>query len=182
MTMMLTSMAVVKEKEMGTMEQLIVTPIRSFELILGKLLPFLIIGIVDMTLVLAIVGLWFRVPVRGSLLLLFGLSLVFMMSTLGTGLFVSTISRNQQQAMMTAVFFIMPMMLLSGFVFPIENMPKIIQWFTYLVPPRYYFVIIRALFLKGVGMWALWDETVILLVFGVAILTLSALRFRKKLG
>jgi len=182
MTMMLTAMAVVREKEAGTMEQLIVTPIRPLELITGKLLPFLIIGTIDVCLVLAVATLLFRVPLRGSVFLLFGMSLVFMLTTLGLGLFISTISRTQQQAMMTTVFFMMPMMLLSGFVFPIENMPKLFQAITFVIPLRYYFVIIRGIFLKGVGIPELWDQGLALLVFGLAILTLSVLRFRKKVG
>jgi ABC-2 type transport system permease protein len=182
MTMMLTAMAVVREKEAGTMEQLIVTPIRPLELITGKLLPFLIIGTIDVCLVLAVATLLFRVPLRGSVFLLFGMSLVFMLTTLGLGLFISTISRTQQQAMMTTVFFMMPMMLLSGFVFPIENMPKFFQAITFVVPMRYFFVIIRGIFLKGVGIVELWDQGLALLAFGAAILTLSVLRFRKKVG
>ena len=182
MTMMLTAMAVVREKEAGTMEQLIVTPIRPLELITGKLLPFLIIGMIDVCLVLAVATFLFRVPVRGSVFLLFGMSLVFMLTTLGLGLFISTISRTQQQAMMTTVFFMMPMMLLSGFVFPIENMPKFFQAITFVVPMRYFFVIIRGIFLKGVGIPELWDQGMALLSFGAAILILSVLRFRKKVG
>ncbi len=183
MTMMLTSLAVVKEKEIGTMEQLIVTPIRPYQLIIGKLTPFIVIGLVDVILVLLVAAFWFGVPVKGSVALLLGLTLIFLMTTLGLGLFVSTISRTQQQAMMTAIFFVMlPMLYLSGFVFPIENMPKIIQFVTYFLPLRYFFVVIRGLFLKGVGFLELWDETAILFVFGIAILTLSVLRFQKKIG
>jgi ABC-2 type transport system permease protein len=180
-TSMLTSLAIVKEKEMGTMEQLIVTPIKPYELILGKLLPFLLIGFIDIVLVLVVTTFWFRVPVKGSPVLLFGLSLVYMLTTLGLGLLISTISRNQQQAMLISMFFMTPTMMLSGFIFPIENMPRVIQLFTYLVPLRYYLVIIRGLFLKGVGLAALWPETVSLLVLGLVILGLSVLRFRKKL-
>ena len=182
MTMMLTSMAIVREKEMGTMEQLVVTPIRPFELLAGKLLPFLIIGIVDVALIMSLIHFLFRVPMRGSVLLLFGLSLVFMLTTLGLGLFISTVSSNQQQAMLTAVFFMMPMMMFSGFAFSIENMPKIIQAVTYLVPLRYYFVIIRGIYLKGVGLHELWGQGLAMLAFGIAILTLSVLRFRKKVS
>jgi len=182
MTMMLTSMGIVKEKEAGTMEQLIVTPIKPYQLVLGKLLPFVFIGLMDVMLTIVVATFWFRIPVKGSVALLFGLSLVFMISTLGLGLFISTISRNQQQAMMTAVFFMMPMVILSGFVFPIENMPKLVQFVTYIVPLRYFFVIIRGLFLKGVGIGVLWDEAVVLLVFGFVILTLSVRRFRKMLA
>jgi ABC-2 type transport system permease protein len=179
-TMMLTSMAIVREKEAGTLEQLVVTPIRPIELIIGKLLPFVLIGVIDFALVVGVVVLWFRIPIQGSLGLLFGLSLVFMVAMLGLGLFISTVSRNQQQAMMTAVFFMLPMMLLSGFVFPIENMPRFFQWITFVVPLRYFFVIIRSIFLKGVGLEALWDEALALLVFGAAILALSVMRFKKR--
>ncbi len=182
MTMMLTSMAIVREKETGTMEQLVVTPIRPFELIAGKLLPFLIIGVVNVLMIVGLIFLMFRIPMRGSLLLLFGLSLVYMLTTLGLGLFISTVSANQQQAMLTAVFFMMPMMMFSGFAFPIENMPKIIQAVTYVIPLRYYFVIVRGIYLKGVGVHELWAQGLAMLAFGAAILTLSVLRFRKKVG
>lgn len=181
MTMMLTSLGIVKEKELGTMEQLVVTPIRPYQLILGKLLPFLALGFVDILLVLLVATFWFRVPVKGSLILLFGLGIIFMMTTLGLGLFISTISKNQQQAMMSSVFFMIPMLLLSGFVFPIENMPKIIQAVTYAIPLRYFLVIIRGLFLKGVGMNALWDETLALIFFGLFILAVSVMRFQKRI-
>jgi ABC-2 type transport system permease protein len=180
-TMVLTSLGIVKEKELGTLEQLIVTPMRPYELILGKLLPFFLIGLVEIAVVVSVAVFGFGVPVKGSVWLLFGLSPIFMLTTLGLGLFISTISRNQQQAMLTAAFFIIPQMILSGFVFPIENMPRLIQWLTHLVPLRYFLVIIRGLFLKAVGLDALWDETAALIVFGLAILGLSVLRFRKKL-
>jgi ABC-2 type transport system permease protein len=182
MTMLLTSLAIVKEKENGTLEQLIVTPLKPFELVLGKLLPFVLVGFIDIVLVLLVALLLFGIRVQGSLPLLFVLSGVFLLTTLGLGLLISTVSRNQQQAMMTAVFFVMlPMIMLSGFVFPIENMPLPIRWLTYLMPLRYYFVIIRGLFLKGSGLAELWDETLILAGFGVAILGLASLRFRKRL-
>ena len=181
MTMMLTSMAIVREKEMGTMEQLLVTPIRPYELLAGKLLPFVIIGLVDAAIVVSVARWGFGVPVRGSVSLLGLLSLAFMLNTLGLGLFISTISRNQQQAMLTAIFFLLPMMLLGGFVFPIENMPAPIQIATYIVPIRYFFTIIRGLMLKGVGWAELWDEAAALLVLGSLILGSSIVRFRKKL-
>lgn len=181
MTMILTSMGVVREKEVGTMEQLIVTPIRPYQLIVGKLLPFVLIGLIDAGIVLAVVKWVLLVPVRGSVPLLFGLSLIFMLNTLGLGLLISTISKNQQQAMLTAVFFQMPMMLLSGFVFPIENMPRFFQYVTYLVPVRYFFVIIRGILLKGAGWAALWDKAVALMLLGTVILGLSIARFHKKL-
>jgi ABC-2 type transport system permease protein len=183
MTTMLTSLATVKEREIGTLEQLIVTPISPTQLIIGKIAPFTIIGLIDILLVILIATLWFGIPVKGSIFLLFGLSVIFLMTTLGLGLFVSTVSRTQQQAMMTAVFFVMlPMIFLSGFVFPIENMPNIIQWSTYIMPLRYYFVILRGLFLKGVGIVELWDQALALFIFGVCILGASIVRFRKRLG
>jgi len=181
MTMLLTSLAIVKEKEMGTMEQLIVTPIKPYTLIIGKLAPFVIIAIIDTILVLVVAGFWFRVPIKGSILLLFGLTIIFLMTTLGLGLFISTVSKTQQQAMMTAMVFVMqPMIMLSGFVFPIENMPRAIQLLTYLLPLRYFIVIIRGIFLKGVGFYELWDQALVLLLFGISILSLSVFRFRKK--
>jgi ABC-2 type transport system permease protein len=166
---------------MGTMEQLIVTPIRPYELILGKLLPFFLIGLIDIAVVVGVATYWFRVPVKGSIFLLMALSPIFMLTTLGLGLFISTISKNQQQAMLTAVFFIMPQIILSGFAFPIQNMPRLIQYATYLVPLRYFLVIVRGLFLKAVGLEALWDDAAALFIFGVLILALSVLRFHKKL-
>lgn len=168
---------------MGTMEQLIVTPIRSYELILGKLLPFVIIGLIDVVLVVMVAVFWFKVPIKGSIFLLFALCLIFLLTTLGLGLFISTVSKTQQQAMMVAMFFIMlPMIYLSGFVFPIENMPRVIQYVTYLLPLRYFIVIIRGLFLKGIGIYELWDQALLLLLFGIVILSLSIFRFQKKVG
>ena len=182
-TMTLTSLAVVKEKEIGTLEQLMVTPIKPYQLILGKLLPFVIIGALDVALVIIVARFWFEVPLRGSVALLLGLSGLFVLTTLGLGLFVSTISKTQQQAMMTAqFFFFMPFIYLSGFAFPIENMPPAIQYVTYLIPLRYFIVIIRGVFLKGVGIAELWPQAIPLWIFGLAILTLSVLRFRKRLG
>ncbi|MBN1397085.1 MAG: ABC transporter permease, partial [Bacteroidetes bacterium] len=183
MTMLLTSLAIVKEKELGTLEQLVVTPIKPYQLIIGKLAPFFAIGVIDVILVIFFASLVFSLPVKGGALLLIFLSLIFLMTTLGLGLLISTISRTQQQAMMTAIFFFMvPMIFFSGFVFPIENMPKIIQLVSYLQPLRYYFIIVRGLFLKGVGMSILWPQASVLLVFGSIILSLSILRFHKRLG
>jgi len=183
MTLILTSLAIVKEKENGTLEQLIVSPIKPFELILGKLIPFTIIGIIDIILVLLVAGLWFQVPIRGNIFLLFGFSIIFLISTLGMGLFVSTIASNQQQAMMASVFFLMmPMLFLSGFIFPVENMPQIVQYITYLMPLKYFFIIIRGLFLKGVGFAELWDEALIMLIIGIAIFAISVSRFKKRIG
>jgi ABC-2 type transport system permease protein len=182
-TMVLTSLAIVKEKEIGTIEQLVVTPIKPYQLIIGKLMPFTIIGIVDIVLILTVASFWFNIPVKGSIALLFVLCIVFLLTTLGLGLLVSTVSKTQQQAMITSVFFVMmPMIFLSGFTFPIENMPDVIQWYTYLLPLRYFFVIVRGIFLKGVGFAELWPQALALFVFGVAILSLAVSRFQKKLG
>ncbi len=182
-TMLLSSLAIVKEKELGTLEQLNVTPIKPVQLIIGKLIPFVIIGFVDVLLVIGVSRFLFDVPFRGSVLLLLAMSVVFLATTLGLGLLISTISQNQQQAMMTSVFFVMlPMFFLSGFAFPIESMPVPIQYVTYLLPLRYFFVIIRGIFLKGAGLATLWDEALALLLFGVAILALAAARFRKRAG
>jgi ABC-2 type transport system permease protein len=181
MTMVLASMGIVREKEMGTLEQLNVTPLRRWQLIVGKLLPYALIGMVDVFLVVGVSRFWFRVPFLGSFWLLFGLSMVFLLSTLGLGLLVSTLSNNQQQSMMTAAFFfLVPQIYLSGFVFPIENMPAVIQPITYLIPLRYYLVIVRGIFLKGVGLEVLWPEALALLAWGLGILTLATLRSSKR--
>jgi ABC-2 type transport system permease protein len=181
MTTSIASLGIVRERETGTMEQLIVTPIRPYQLIIGKLLPFVLIGLVDATFVIAVARGWFGIPVRGSVALLFALCLAFMLNTLGTGLFISTISRTQQQAMLTSLFFIMPQIMLSGFVFPIENMPKVFQYLTTIIPIRYFFVIIRGIMLKGAGWPELWPQAAALIVLGTIILALSVARFHKKL-
>jgi ABC-2 type transport system permease protein len=180
-TMLLSSMAVVREKEIGTMEQIIVTPIRRGEFILGKTVPFIIIGFIDVALITLVAAFWFHVPIRGSIPLLFGATALFLMSSLGFGLLISTVSRTQQQAMMSAFFFIFPAMLLSGFAFPIENMPETVQWLTFLNPLRYYLVIIRGIFLKGVGISILWQQFLALFVLGAVILFFAVNRFRKTL-
>ena len=180
-TIMLTAMSIVREKEIGTMEQLMVTPLRPIELMLGKLLPFAFVGILQAVAITAAALLIFRIPLRGSAVLLFVSALFFLLTTLGIGLFISTISRTQQQAMMSSFFFFMPALLLSGFAFPIRNMPLPVQYLTYLIPLRYFMEIVRGLFLKGTGIQYLWPQVAALFVFGVAILGLSALRFRKRL-
>jgi len=180
-TMLLSSMAVVREKEIGTMEQIIVTPIRRSEFILGKTVPFILIGFIDVAIITLVAAFWFDVPIRGSVPLLFGATALFLMSSLGFGLLISTISRTQQQAMMSAFFFIFPAMLLSGFAFPIENMPETVQWLTFLNPLRYYLVIIRGIFLKGVGIGILWHQFLALFVLGTVILQFAVSRFRKNL-
>jgi len=181
-TMILTSLAIVKEREIGTLEQLIVTPIRPLELMIAKVIPFVIIAYVDIALILVVARAWFQVPVAGSVPLLLALSGVFLLTSLGLGLFISTISRTQQQAQMTSFFIMMPSIFLSGFMFPIENMPQWVQAITYLIPLRYFVTIIREIFLKGSGMAVLWPQVAALLALGIAILGLSAARFVKKLG
>ena len=183
MTMMLTSMALVRERELGTMEQLLVTPLKPGHLILGKLIPYAMVGFVEVCTALPLVLFWFRVPLRGSLLTLFVLIVPFMLCTLGLGLLVSTLSQTQQQAMMISAFvFMLPQIYLSGFIFPIQNMPAFFQWLTYVVPLRYFVVILRGVFLKGVGFEVLWPQILALLVLGVAILSLARLRFHRQLG
>ena len=179
----LSSMAIVREKELGTLEQLNVTPLARWELIVGKLLPYAFLGMIDVLLVIAVALGWFEVPLRGSVLLLLAMCGVYLMTTLGLGLFVSTISATQQQAMMTtSFFFLLPMVFLSGFIFPIENMPEPIQPFTYLIPLRYFLVILRGIFLKGVGLETFWPEALALFAWGAAILVLATLRSSKRLA
>ncbi len=180
-TLMLTGMAIVREKEIGTMEQLMVSPIRSVELIVGKTLPFALMGLFNVGLITAGALLIFRVPFRGSLLFLFACAALFLLSTLGVGLFISTISHTQQQAMMSSFFFFNPAFMLSGFAFPIANMPVPVQLVTYLNPVRYFMEIVRGVFLKGTGLETLWPQMLALAVYGVAILTFSVLRFHKRL-
>lgn len=180
-TIILTGMAVTREREIGTIEQVIVSPISSWELILGKILPFGILGMVDVFLIL-IVGTWhFDVPIRGSIALLFFSSALFLFSTLGLGLFFSTISSTQQQSMFVNFMFMLPAILLSGFMFPIENMPRVIQYLTYLNPLRYFLVVIRGIFLKGVGVAELWEQLLAMGIFGVAILVIASLGFSKRM-
>ena len=182
LTLMLTSMAVVREKEIGTMEQIMVTPITPMEFILGKTLPFALICFVDVILVTVVGVLWFKVPIRGSLPLLFFGTALYLMTTLGIGLLISTVSRTQQQAMMTTFFFFMPAILLSGLMFPIANMPTLIQWITYANPTRYFLVIIRGIFLKGVGADILWPQMVALAIIGLVTLLFTSRRFKKTLA
>lgn len=181
MTSIMTAMSMVREKELGTMEQLIVTPLRPAALIIGKLVPFIGIGMIDVAIVLLAAVFWFGIPVRGSIGLLFALSLLFLFSTLGLGLLISTFCRTQQQAMITAFFTIMPMMLLSGFIFPIANMPAAIQHLTYLMPMRYFLIIIRGIILKGIGVDMLAAQIYPLAVFGIAMVLLCMVRFRKRI-
>lgn len=178
-TMMLSSMAVVREKEIGTMEQIIVTPIQRWEFILGKTIPFILIGYINLTIVISVAMLWFDIPFRGSLPLLYAATGLYLMNTLGFGIFISTISSTQQQAMMSSFLFTFPAMLLSGFAFPIENMPEPVRIATYGNPLRYFLVIIRGIFLKGVGFQILWPQLAALALLGTSVLTVAIQRFRK---
>ncbi len=180
-TLMLTALAVVREKEIGTMEQLMVTPVRPVEVMLGKTLPFALVGIVDVVVITAAALIVFRIPLRGNPLLLLACAVLYLLTSLGAGLFLSTISQTQQQAMMSSFFFSTPAFMLSGFAFPIRNMPVVVQWLTYLNPIRYFMEIVRGIFLKGVGFSALWPQMLALLVYGVTVLGLSVSRFHKSL-
>ncbi|MDD5661922.1 MAG: ABC transporter permease [Candidatus Omnitrophica bacterium] len=182
MSLLLTSMAIVKEKEIGTMEQLIVSPLKPLDLIIGKLLPFAIIALVQIILITILGVAWFHIPLRGNLFLLLLSTCVYLFTTLGIGLFISTISSTQQEAMMSVFLFYMPAMLLSGFAYPIANMPQWIQWFTLVNPLRYFMVIVRSLFLKGVGLEVLWPQLIPLIIMGILVITFSAFRFRRSLG
>ena len=181
-TMLVTSMALVKEREEGTFEQLIVTPLRPAEMVIGKLLPFGLVGYIAITFALAVILLVFRVPLRGSIPLLYALTGLFLLTTLGLGLFISTLVKTQQQAMLVATFFVMmPFIMLSGFAFPVENMPRPIQMITQIIPLKYYLIILRGIFLKGSGLAELWPQALVLLGWGLGILALAAARFRKRL-
>jgi ABC-2 type transport system permease protein len=176
----MSAMAIVRERELGTLEQLHVTPLSRFELIAGKLLPYGVVGFIDVLLVMAVAVFWFEVPLLGNPWLLLAASAVYVLCTLGLGLFISTISSTQQQAMMTAMFFfLVPMIYLSGFIFPIENMPVAIQWVTTVIPLRYYLVIVRGIFLKGVGFDLLWPNFAALAIWGVAVVGLATFRSHK---
>jgi len=181
LSLLFTSMAIVREKEAGTMEQLIVTPLKPTELILGKTIPFIIIAQAQMVMVIIFALLWFQIPMRGNAFLLLAATCIFLLSTLGIGLFISTVSQTQQQAMMTNFFFILPFFMLSGFVFPISNMPAMVQWLTYLNPLRFFLVIIRGIFLKGSGLDVLWPQFAALLIIGGCVFALAVNRFSKRL-
>ncbi len=180
-SLLLTSIAIIREKEAGTMEQLIVTPLSAAEFITGKTIPYTIIALAQMAAIIAVAIFWFEIPLMGSIFLLFFATCLFLMSTLGIGLFISTISATQQQAMMTTFFFLLPFLMLSGFIFPIANMPLFVQWLTYLNPLRYFLVIVRGIFLKGIALDILWPQYLALLILGIAVFTGAISRFKKRL-
>ncbi len=181
LTTLLTSTSIVRERERGTIEQLIVTPLRSLELVVGKLAPYVIVALIDMVEILAAGVLMFGVPINGSLPLLLLLSGLFLVTTLGLGLFVSTISHTQQEAMLTSMFFLLPSIFLSGFLFPLAAMPWYLQAASYAIPLRYFLVIARGIILKGVAVDALWSEVIALSIFAVVIMGGAASRFHKRL-
>jgi len=181
LTALFTSMSIVREREQGTIEQLIVTPIKPLELIVAKITPYVFISFFDVLEVLAIGVFWFGVPIRGSLGLLLGLSALFLLTSLGIGIFISSVANTQQEAMLLAFLTMFPSIFLGGFFFPIEAMPDWLQVITYVIPLRYMLVIIRGIILKGVGLQILYQEVIALVIFGVAIMLLAATRFRKRL-
>jgi ABC-2 type transport system permease protein len=181
LTLQLTAASIVREREAGTMEQLVVTPLRSTELMIGKLMPFVLIAMIDTVEIIVVGVLVFHVPINGSLALLFALSALFLATSLGIGLFISTVAKTQREAQMTSMLFVLPAMFLSGFFFPIAAMPKVLQYASYAVPLRYFLIVTRSIVLKGVGIDALVPEVEALAIFAVAITTLAVVRFRKTL-
>ena len=181
-TMILSALGIVREKEYGTLEQLIVTPIKPHELLIGKMVPYIIITFIQVALSIFVAVYWFNVPFRGDILVLLSLCLLFLLPTLGLGLFISLVSRTQFQAFMTAYLVMLPSIMLSGFIFPINNMPWVIQQFTLLLPLRYFLEIVRGIFLKGIGIKYLWKDIWPLIILGALIFTISVSRFRKKIS
>jgi len=181
MTTLLTSTSIVRERERGTIEQLIVTPLRSVELVVGKLTPYVLIAMIDMAEIIGAGVLIFGVPINGSLPLLLLLAGLFLVSTLGLGLFVSTLANTQQEAMFTSMFFLLPAIFLSGFFFPLAGMPWYLQAFSYVIPLRYFLIITRGIMLKGVAIDVLWNQVIALGIFAIVIMGSAALRFRKRL-
>ncbi|GAP05657.1 MAG TPA: ABC transporter permease [Anaerolinea thermolimosa] len=181
LTTLLTATSIVRERERGTIEQLIVTPLRRWEMILGKLAPYVFIAFFDTLEVLSAGVLFFKVPINGSLGLLLGLAALFLVTTLGIGLLISTVAHTQQEAMLTTMFTVLPSIFLSGFFFPLAAMPRILQWISYLVPLRYFLIIVRGIVLKGVGLAAIWPEVLALSVFALVVMTGAAIRYRKRL-
>jgi len=177
----LTAFGVVREREIGTLEQIMVTPIRPAEFILGKTLPFFLVGLFDVSLIATVGSFWFQVPFRGHLTVLFSGAVLFLLCMLGVGLLISTVSSTQQQAMVTSFFFIMPAITFSGFGFPISSMPRWLQYMTYASPLRYFLVVLRGTYLKGVGFGILWPQMAAMAGLGLVLLTLAILRFRKSM-
>jgi ABC-2 type transport system permease protein len=178
---MLTAMAVIREKELGTLEQVLVTPIKPLEFILGKTIPFVLIALIDVILVSVFAIYWFDLPFRGSSLVLLVGTLAFLFNSIGLGLLISTISSTQQQALMAGTFLLTPAILLSGQIFPIANMPRLFQYITYVNPLRYFTIIVQGIFLQGVGLDNLWQEMAAMTLMGLAMISLSVYRFQRRL-
>jgi ABC-2 type transport system permease protein len=179
---MITSLGIVRERERGTLEQLMITPLSKLELMLGKIIPYLVIALLDLVLILTVGLLVFSVPLRGSVPLLLLLTALFLASTLAIGLLVSTVAQNQQQAMQTAMFIIVPQILLSGFVFPLASIPWGVRWISYLLPLTYFLPIVRGIFLKSSSIGDLWPQASVLLGMAVLFVGLATTRFSKRLG
>ena len=180
-TAVLTSISIVKEKEYGTLEQLIVTPVKPYEIMISKMVPYIILSLIDVILVMLVAVFWFKVPILGSIPLLFALISVFLITNLGMGLYISTISANMQQTVLSVIFVMIPSMLLSGFIFPIANMPRVIRPVTYFIPLRYFLTIVRGIFLKGIGIEYLWKDALLLSMLGGLIFIMAVRKFKKKL-
>lgn len=180
--LLLTALAVVREREIGTLEQLRVSPLRPAELIAGKAIPFALLGLVDLVVITTVALFWFEVPFRGNFALLFLASLLFIASGLGVGLLISTISATQQEAFMASFLFFMPTILLSGFLFPVGSMPEVFQWLTLANPLRHYIEVVRAIFLKGTGIAILWPQMSALTLIGGAVFGAAIARFRRSVG
>jgi len=181
-TSLLTALGLVREKEIGTLEQLMVTPLKSYQLMIGKTVPFAILGMFEISFAIGIAKLWYQIPIRGNLSIFFGFAFIFMFTTLGVGIFISTISKTQQQALFLTWFFLVFSILMSGFMFPIDNMPQIMQYLTYINPVRYFLTIVRELFLKGSGLSYLWHQVLIMTIFSFMVITFSAIRFQKRVS
>ncbi|MEW5986132.1 MAG: ABC transporter permease [Chloroflexota bacterium] len=181
MATLLTATAIVRERERGTIEQLIVTPIRPWELIVGKVTPYVLIAFFDMLEILIAGVIIFDVPINGSISLLLALSALFIVTALGMGIFISTLAQTQQEAMLLTWFTLLPTIFLSGFFFPLAAMPRVLQWISYAIPLRYFLIVVRGIILKGAGLEALQPEVIALTIFGVVVMTAAALRFRKRL-
>lgn len=178
----LTAFSIVKERERGTIEQLMVTPIRAGEMLVGKTVPYVAIGLMDAMLILAAGTFWFRVPMAGNVVALAGYTVLFIVVALGFGILIATMVTTQQQAALSAQFALVPNILLSGFMFPIESMPDAMQAFTRILPMRYFLVIVRGIMMKGIGFAQLWDQALALAVLGAIIFSISWYRFRKVFG
>jgi ABC-2 type transport system permease protein len=182
MCLLLTALAVAREREVGTLEQLMVTPLTPTELMLGKTIPVAVVGMIDLALVTAVAVFWFRVPFRGSVLALIVAALVYILAGLALGLLISTVSRTQQEAFLTMFLFILPAVILAGFLYPVETMPAFFRWLSLLDPVRHFLVIVRAIFLKGEGIAGLWVQYATLLAMALAALSFAVTRFRRTIA